>query len=223
MTIRQRLRQRWGLGYVIVGIGCVLLIQIIAGYAFDRRVITTDSLRPMQALFAQRAQNVKDVPIVTPARVRALHALFTAVSSVIRMIGVALLLQGVLLVMRRPIPLAHAMKASILAALVLAVGQVAHVIRLLRIVGPIPTKELTSMPFSLGSVFDGRQVLSAPLVALLNRVTVFECAWVVVVTMALVWAGEKRRVSLTAAATCWFILTVGQWVIVDSLPRALGS
>jgi hypothetical protein len=218
LTVPTWLREPWSAGRLCVVIGAILSIQITVGYVFDNRVITADSLRLIQATLAHgRSGQIR--PMLTPTSVKAAHAVFVVVAACIRIVGVALLLQGLLLVAGHPVTLAHSVKATTLGALVLATGEAAHVVTLLRIVGPISAAEMARTPLSLGSlVFDSHQIPTA-FANLLNRINPIECAWVITIACAIVWAGERRLTATKAAITCWAVLTLGQWAVLESLSR----
>jgi hypothetical protein len=198
--------------------GTILIIQIAIGYVFDNRVITTDSVRLLQATLAHgRPDQIGRA--LTPARVKTGHAVFVVVLGFIRIVGVALLLQGILLIDGHPVTVAQSVKATTLGAVVLAMGEGAHVVSLLRIPGQISAAEMARTPLSLGSlIFDSPEAPSA-LANLFNRINPTEFVWVIIIAYAIVWAGERRLTATKAAITCWGVLTLGQWAVLESLSR----
>jgi len=218
LTVPTWLKEPWSAGRLWLAIGTVLIIQIAIGYVFDNRVITTDSLRLIQATLAHgRPDQIG--PMLTPGRVKTGHAVFVVLAGFIRIVGVALLLQGLMLIAGCPVTLAQSIKATTLGALVLAMAEAAHVVSLLRIAGPISAAEMARTPLSLGSLIFASNQAPTALANLLNRINPMEFAWVITIAYAIVWSGERRLTATKAAIVCWAVLTLGQWAVLESFSR----
>ncbi len=165
------------------------------------------------AIFGEGLRGQAETLLATARRWELVGYVLSPASLFARIGGVALIVQLILLLMGRTVPLARIFRAGVWAQLSLlarALAQLAF-LALTPPAGRTPSR-LQELPGTALHLVGDMSALEPELRALLDRVTVFDLGWILLFALAL--ENRDRAPALTClAAVCsaWLLITLTKW------------